>query len=220
MTIKERLYIPIGICLSILALLRISYWRLLYGRNNKIRVEGGGIRRVSLRIRGKGKGNLILIKRGSYIDNVRIELGGDNNKIIIGERVRILAGKEIKLFGSDGYLEIGNRTIIHDAIFHLKDNSHIRLGEDCLLASHVSFRATDGHHIYDMETGETINSGGNIIVGNHVWFGYGAVILKDTVIGDNCIIGTQTVVAKKVLPTNSVSVGNPSHVIRENVGWK
>ena len=50
-------------------------------------------------------------------------------------------------------------------------------------------------------------------VGNNVWIGYGACILRGVTIGDNAIVGTSAVVTKDV-PANAVVAGVPARVIR------
>ena len=50
-------------------------------------------------------------------------------------------------------------------------------------------------------------------VGHNVWIGYGACILRGVTIGNNCVIGTSSVVTKDV-PDNAVVGGVPARVIR------
>jgi acetyltransferase-like isoleucine patch superfamily enzyme len=50
-------------------------------------------------------------------------------------------------------------------------------------------------------------------VGNNVWIGYGACILRGVTVGDNAIIGTNSVVTKDV-PANAVVGGLPAKLIR------
>jgi acetyltransferase-like isoleucine patch superfamily enzyme len=50
-------------------------------------------------------------------------------------------------------------------------------------------------------------------VGHNVWIGYGACILRGVVVGDNAVIGTNSVVTKEV-PPNAVVGGVPARVIR------
>ena len=54
----------------------------------------------------------------------------------------------------------------------------------------------------------------DVTVGNNVWIGYGACILRGVTVGDNSIIGTNAVVTKDV-PPNSVVAGVPAKVIRK-----
>ena len=50
-------------------------------------------------------------------------------------------------------------------------------------------------------------------VGHNVWIGYGACILRGAAVGDNCIVGTNTVVTRDV-PANAVVAGAPARVLR------
>ena len=45
-------------------------------------------------------------------------------------------------------------------------------------------------------------------VGSNCWIGYGACILRGVDVGDNTVIGTNTVVTKDV-PANAVAGGTP-----------
>ena len=50
----------------------------------------------------------------------------------------------------------------------------------------------------------------DVRVGNNVWIGYGACILRGVTVGDNAIIGTNAVVTRDV-PANAVAVTTESH---------
>jgi acetyltransferase-like isoleucine patch superfamily enzyme len=50
-------------------------------------------------------------------------------------------------------------------------------------------------------------------VGNNVWIGYGACILRGVTVGDNAVIGTNAVVTRDV-PANAVVAGVPARVLR------
>lgn len=60
--------------------------------------------------------------------------------------------------------------------------------------------------------GDVLGSSGRVKIGNNVFIGFGATILKGVTIGDNVIIGSRSVVAKNV-PSNSVVAGHPARVI-------
>ena len=53
-----------------------------------------------------------------------------------------------------------------------------------------------------------------ITIGNDVWFGGSVVVCPDVTIGDDVVIGAGSVVTKDI-PSHSVAVGNPCHVIRK-----
>ena len=60
---------------------------------------------------------------------------------------------------------------------------------------------------------------GDIIVGNDVWIGYGAVIMSGVTIGDGAIIGTRALVTKDVAPYTIVG-GVPAKPIRKRFDEK
>lgn len=59
---------------------------------------------------------------------------------------------------------------------------------------------------------EVIASSGKVRIGNNIFLGTYAIILKGVCIGDNCIIGAGAVVTKDI-PAGSVVAGNPARII-------
>jgi len=51
------------------------------------------------------------------------------------------------------------------------------------------------------------------VIGSNVWVGYGACVLRGVRVGDNAIVGTNSVVTRDV-PANAVVGGVPAKVIR------
>ena len=94
----------------------------------------------------------------------------------------------------------------------------IVIGDNVLAGSKVYI--TD--HFHGNITKEEINippikrglfSKGPVIIGNNVWIGSGVIILPNVTIGDNCIIGANSVVTKS-FEKNSVIAGNPARLIK------
>jgi len=54
----------------------------------------------------------------------------------------------------------------------------------------------------------------NIIIGNDVWIGKGAILLSGTKINDGAVIGAFSVIKGEV-PAYSVAVGNPAKIIKK-----
>ena len=57
-----------------------------------------------------------------------------------------------------------------------------------------------------------VNSSGKVTIGNNIYFGTNVTILKGVTIGDNCIIGADSLVTHDI-PANSVAAGVPCRVI-------
>ena len=59
-------------------------------------------------------------------------------------------------------------------------------------------------------------------IGNHVWVGARAVILKNTIIPDNCIVGFSSVVSSKTFigeKGHCIAAGNPAKIIKRDISW-
>lgn len=89
-----------------------------------------------------------------------------------------------------------------------KGSYRIRLGNDVYVAPNVAFYA-GGHDLTDLSQ----ITGGEIVVGNGVWIGAGAIILPGVTINDHCVVGAGSVVTRDV-PPNTVVAGNPAREIR------
>jgi acetyltransferase-like isoleucine patch superfamily enzyme len=69
---------------------------------------------------------------------------------------------------------------------------------------------TDGDwHPEDARSGEPRE----VVIGDNVWLGVGVMVLKGAKIGDNALIGANSVVMGEI-PANVVAGGNPCKVIR------
>lgn len=56
-------------------------------------------------------------------------------------------------------------------------------------------------------------------IGNNVWIGVGATILKGVTIGDGAIIAAGSVVTKDI-PARCLAAGVPAKVIKTDVEWE
>ena len=63
-----------------------------------------------------------------------------------------------------------------------------------------------------------INEGNSVRIGNHVWLGMRAIILKGVNIEDNSIVAAGSIVTKDV-KANTIVSGNPVKQIKENIYW-
>ena len=132
----------------------------------------------------------------------------------------ITEGGIIRIEDSYNTVDIKNNVMISNAFFSVADTkTSIQIGENSLISSNVIFRTSDSHSILSQITNKRINPGKDISIGKHCWIGYGVTILKGTVIEDNSIIGTHSVVSGTKVPNNCCAVGIPAKVIKTNVYW-
>jgi maltose O-acetyltransferase len=108
------------------------------------------------------------------------------------------------------HIFLGNNVSIN-AFVHMWGHGGITVGNDSLIASHVSINSVthDTHAVLYRET--VIEK--PVTIGNNVWIGSHAVILPGVTIGDNAIIGAGSVITKDV-PANVVVAGVPAKIIR------
>ena len=76
----------------------------------------------------------------------------------------------------------------------------------------------DFHKIYDSEGKQKLETA-PIKIGNDVWIGANASILKGVTIGDKAVIASGAVVTKDVASESLVG-GNPAKVLREKIDFK
>ena len=133
-------------------------------------------------------------------------------------------GDGTKIRCHEGVVEIGAKTVMGQECT-ISAYQRVRIGEQCVIADRAMFIDFD-HGIVEVE--RPIRLQGiykrDVEVGNNVWIGYGACILRGVSIGDNSVIGTNTVVTKDV-PANAVVGGIPARIIRmreapQDLRWK
>jgi sugar O-acyltransferase (sialic acid O-acetyltransferase NeuD family) len=105
----------------------------------------------------------------------------------------------------------GGLQVMPAAIIH----NDAKIGLQCI----VNTRSLVEHDCV-LEDGVEIGPGavlcGRVHVGAHTWVGANATIRPRITIGPNCIIGAGSVVVTDI-PGNSVAVGVPARVVRENL---
>lgn len=161
-----------------------------------------------------GRGNKIYFDQ-SLSDKLTVSFQGSGNILRVGKNVSI--GSLYIRFGNDGVCSIGDNTEIIGAVFHVA-YAEMRIGEDCLFSTQVVLRTHDAHHIFDMATHERLNCAKDIVVGNHVWIAYRAILLGGAKIGAGSVVGANAVTSSQ-FEDHKVIAGAPAKVIRENICW-
>jgi acetyltransferase-like isoleucine patch superfamily enzyme len=140
-------------------------------------------------------------------------------RIVIGQRVQ-LSGKPSFGFSNRVHaspqLLIGDRTFIgHGCSIGVAES--VRIGNHCLLAAGVKVSDFDGHPLdaerrrrQEPTPAEGIRP---VVIGDDVWIGVAAIILKGVTIGDRSVVGAGALVTKDV-PADVVVAGNPARVVK------
>lgn len=124
--------------------------------------------------------------------------------ITLGRKTCVRANSELS--ATNGRIILGNRCFVN---------------RNCMIVSHNSIIIGDGttigpgvciyDHDHDGRSGYITEP---IVIGENVWIGAGAIILKGVSIGDHATIGAGTVVTRDV-PANSVCYQKNDTMIRE-----
>ena len=73
---------------------------------------------------------------------------------------------------------------------------------------------SDFHDLAPKTRHESSGASKPVFIGDNVWIGSRAIILKGVEIGDNAVVAAMSVVTRSV-PSNSLAAGNPARVVRE-----
>jgi acetyltransferase-like isoleucine patch superfamily enzyme len=152
---------------------------------------------------------------GSGFRMERLPYLAGSGRIAIGDNVR-LSGKIgigfARRSGGSASLTIGDGTFVgHDCGLNIAES--ISIGRRCLLATRVSVRDYHGHAVEASARGEVPDEPAPVVIGDDVWIGAGATILKGIRIGDRAVIGAGAIVTRDV-PADCVAAGNPARVVR------
>jgi acetyltransferase-like isoleucine patch superfamily enzyme len=122
-------------------------------------------------------------------------------------------GHGTKIRAHEGMVEIGAKTVLGQECT-ISSFQSVRIGRECILADRVMLIDFD-HGVVEVERPVRLQGiyKRDVEVGHNCWIGYGACILRGATVGDNCIVGTSTVVTKDV-PSNAVVGGVPARLLR------
>lgn len=111
-------------------------------------------------------------------------------------------------------IEVGDRTEFNNNLMIKSEGAGIRIGRDCLFGAHVEVFDSDFHDLDPAHRTTGTPKMAPVEVGDNVFVGMGARILKGTTIGSDSVIGAGAVVTGSI-PAGVVAAGNPARVIRE-----
>lgn len=191
--------------------------RALY-RTGVVVVEGSALVRKIFWIEPVLKSVCQSVGKGLRAECLPFMRGKGN--LILGKNV-YLSGRSCFFFMSgmpvSPEIDIGNGTFIGSGCT-LSAARRIRVGQKCLIAAGVRIHDNDGH---PLDPGRRLRNepirqdeAAEIIIGNNVWIGSQATILKGVTIGDDSVVGTAAVVTSNV-PAKTVVAGNPARVVKQ-----
>ena len=189
---------------------------LLNLKNNEFIGEVPNLTNSQININGKN--NTLVCEENVNLWNSRIDFNGNNSILYLSSNkfdyaVNISINENnICFIGKNNFFN-GTTTIV------LSESKNVIIGADCLFSYEVSLRVADVHLIYDTKTKERLNYSKSIYIGDHIWLGQNALILKGTQIGSGSIIGANSVLSNKIIPSNTTFAGSPARLTKENTFW-
>lgn len=130
-------------------------------------------------------------------------------RVSIGDRCRI--NKHVRFAGT-GEVTVGPDTLLNDC--WIGSWSRVSVGARCLL-SDCRIVDNDFHHVDPARRHEPPDAGTRapITIGDNVWIGSDALVLKGVVVGTDSVVGAACVVRADV-PPRCVVIGNPQQVVK------
>tara|TARA_R100000365_G_C2748436_1_gene79919 strand:- start:1453 stop:1818 length:366 start_codon:yes stop_codon:yes gene_type:complete len=113
---------------------------------------------------------------------------------------------------STALIQVGERTFINRNS-EIVAATGVVIGSDCAISWDVLITDTDFHQVSGVQKSRSVR------IGDNVWIGAGATILKGVTVGHGAIVAAKSVVTEDV-PSKSLVAGNPARLIRTEVDWE
>lgn len=134
-------------------------------------------------------------------------------RVVIGDRVEIGARTSLAAIAKGAELSVGGDVFIAgDCIIAAADR--IEIGRDSMIAELVSVRDHDHDPQYPPREGRSICA--PVTIGERVWIGAKASVLRGASIGSDSVVGAHALVNSEI-PPNCLAVGLPATVRRTNI---
>lgn len=175
---------------------------------------------VDLKVSLNGrKDNAIVLGGPRQNTRGRLWIGGDSNVVIVSETGVKPLVMNWEMHATRSAIFVGPGATAGGLHMYLEgDQDSVQIGDDCQFSWGVWLRTADSHAIFDVETGEVINSPKAITIGPHVWLGQDVLVMGGAKIGAGAIVGARAVVTGSLQET-SIAVGTPARVVRSGVSW-
>lgn len=152
------------------------------------------------RVRGSRTETSLLLEQNS-----RLNVNKDLITVYYGTDIQVFRNAELNFKGQ----------VILNKNVQIICMERIDIGEGCMISRDVVIRDNDGGH---QILTEGYKKTAPVSIGDHVWIGQGAMIMKGVTIGDGAIIGAGAWVITNVKP-HAVVMGDPARMVQKNVEW-
>lgn len=122
----------------------------------------------------------------------------------------------VRIVVDGGLLRIGHGTNVNGLGTRILVAERVTIGEGCTFSWDVQVLDNDFHAI--VVDGQPQPSAAAVTIGDHVWVGTRAIILKGVTIGAGAVVAAGAVVTKDV-PAGAVVAGVPAKVVGRADSW-
>lgn len=186
-------------------------------KDNRIIIDEGELVLENSKIIFRGIDNVLKVSGKVVLRNSLLDFRNNNSIIYLKDnpwhdyRLNIRVHEKCVFYcGTNNYF---NNTLS----VSVDEMRNIVIGNNCLFSFGIWLRTGDPHLVFDTITHKRINLSKDIIIGDHVWIGQNALLLKGTNIGSGSIVGANSVVAGKNILSNESWAGNPAKKVKEQV---
>lgn len=150
---------------------------------------------------------------------------GNFKRIFIGKRVRIFPGARLEVIDKNSSIVFEDNISIAQNLHIISGgNQELRIGKNTTFSANVFITNVDHEYqnidTHIMEQKHIINE---TKIGENCFIGYGAVIQAGTILGKQCIVGSNSVV-RGTFPDYCVIVGVPARIVKrydeKSAAWK
>jgi carbonic anhydrase/acetyltransferase-like protein (isoleucine patch superfamily) len=143
---------------------------------------------------------------------VRVVRLSPATRVVVGRDV--LLGHDVGLHLRDrgAVIEIGDGSFVNHRS-EIVAHERVTIGRGCLLAWDVQVVDSDSHRVDGRPHTAPIT------LGDRVWIGCRATVLKGVTVGDGAVVAAGSVVTRDV-PARALVAGNPARVVRTDVSWQ
>ena len=166
---------------------------------------------------------------GFYCESAQVfkkMLSKKPHAVVFGNHVSVYAGCSFAI-QKDGHCTVGDFTLLNGAIVMAEEL--VEIGSHCLISWGVGIADSDFHPLEPAQ--RLIDSQAlapffkdrparpklktaPVKIGDNVWIGMNAVILKGVTIGENSVVAAGAVVTKS-FPANTIVAGNPAVAVKK-----
>lgn len=174
------------------------------------------------RVRGMApvvRGRLLSMRCANHPKNLRVERWprivrlSDAGQLRIGHGSILYEGLVLAFDSEDASISIGEQCFVNRDV-KLVARRSITIGRRCEVGWDVSITDSDFHQLEGDRPATA-----PVVIGDHVWLGARATVLKGVTIGDGVVVAAGAMVVRDV-PPKSLVAGVPARVVRHDVAWR